>query len=323
MNFTHENTWNLTNTYGHLQYGHSLDRLFSIVISIYFISIIIGGVLFNGILIYVITQGKNRRTPGDTFMVNLAICDIITAVSTVSFDADFLLRGYYSYGTFICGLKETACLLALPSSIVNLLLLTVDRFFKITYPYKYMAIFTRRNVIWMLCVSWVYYLVVALFPVIYNGKAVIVKEGRCHVTFPNSYMFFLITINFVVPVFCILTMNVLIYQTAKRHAESIRRQESSVLMCKSRRKSNQSIFSTNYKAAKTIMTLVGLFLVCWLTYIILITINIACKECFPREIVWLGNAINFSSIPLNPVLYGLLNKTIRKLVVRLLCWKKH
>ena len=73
--------------------------------------------------------------------------------------------------------------------------------------------------------------------------------------------------------------------------------------------------SKNLKAAKRVALLVGVFLVCWLSYIVIVASNFICG-CNPRELTWIANVINYSSTAINPVLYGLLNKTIRQEVLR-------
>ena len=73
----------------------------------------------------------------------------------------------------------------------------------------------------------------------------------------------------------------------------------------------------NLKAAKRVALLVGVFLVCWLSYIVVVAINFLCG-CTPQELTWVANIVNYSSTAINPILYGLLNKTIRREVRNML-----
>ena len=77
--------------------------------------------------------------------------------------------------------------------------------------------------------------------------------------------------------------------------------------------------AVKYKAAKVIMKLVGLVVICWLSYIILSISNVLCDGCHPKEVTWGGSAINYSTVVFNPLLYGLLNKNIRKVLFREYC----
>ena len=65
----------------------------------------------------------------------------------------------------------------------------------------------------------------------------------------------------------------------------------------------------NFKAAKRIALIVGVCIACWLSYIIVIATNFICG-CNPRELTWIANGINYLSTITNPLLYGLLNKSI-------------
>ena len=49
----------------------------------------------------------------------------------------------------------------------------------------------------------------------------------------------------------------------------------------------------NFKAAKRVALLVGVFLICWLSYIIIVASNVLCL-CNPQELTWVGNIINYS-----------------------------
>ena len=261
--------------------------------------------------------GKSLHNISNVFIVNLSACDLITATSIIPFDTDFILRGYYNYGTFICGLKETAFMFSLSSSIINLLLLTLERFIQILYPYKHKNVFRRINVVVMLLLSWSYYGVIALFPLMYNPNAANGAGGTCFILLPPHYVTYQVTVNFFMPLLCILVMNVNIFRIAGRHAMCIQSQIDSLRRNTKRHKMVVvTSFLANYKAAKTIMVLVSLFLICWLPYMILVTANQICNLCSPREVTWVGNAINYSSIIFNPVLYGLNNRRLRKVVTR-------
>ena len=79
-----------------------------------------------------------------------------------------------------------------------------------------------------------------------------------------------------------------------------------------RRRNASAKIGANIKAAKRILLLVGVFVVCWLTYILSVAHNMACNGCHPRELTWMANVVNYSSCAINPMLYGLLNKTVRR-----------
>ncbi|XP_065653570.1 beta-2 adrenergic receptor-like [Hydra vulgaris] len=292
---------------GNVTFENALNAGTSSVLAGFFFVISFSGLIFNSVLIMIIYLDRNLHTITNTFIVNLAVSDLITASAVVPFDADFLLRSYYPYGKILCGFKETMFMLSLPSSVVNLLLLTFERFVATKFPFKKFQYFTTNKVILLITLSWIYTLNSALFPIYYEGiSAVTIKNRICYLTFPDSYAFYQIFGNFVVPVLIMVGIYIFLFSTVHKHKKQIRRNSiKTQLKCK-----------TNHKTIKSIFLLVGNFLVCWLTFIVLATSNMICNGCHPRVITWLGNLVIYSNVFINPMLYGLMNKNIRKSLVK-------
>ena len=62
-------------------FGHSLSETFVTSISIYFVVLIVGGVVFNILLIHTIATTHRLYSVSNVLIVNLALCDLITAVT--------------------------------------------------------------------------------------------------------------------------------------------------------------------------------------------------------------------------------------------------
>ena len=82
------------NHMGVIPYGHNIGNTFAILITIAFTLTTSVGVVFNPILIFtIVTDKKLRSKTSNIFMVNLAVGDLITAVSVTSLDTDIIQRG--------------------------------------------------------------------------------------------------------------------------------------------------------------------------------------------------------------------------------------
>lgn len=294
-------------------FGHGLEAHFSVPTAIYFLLIALCCFIFNILLILVIVKKPSLQSVTNTLIINLAVGDMIIAI-VVTMDAEFLLRGYYQHGVASCAVKESIFMFSLPSTVINLLLLTLERFVSIAYPYKHSIIFTKKKIFMILVFTWTYTLLVALFPVLYfHESPAEVFQGRCYTFIPQFYIPYQLSVHFVLPVVIIIVFNIALLIIASKHANKIRRQNSYL----SSRQHSTTVYPKlltylqNVKAAKT-MLLVGVFLVCWLSFIILVSTNISCNECHPRELTWTGSAVNYSSIAFNPLLYGMLNRPIRR-----------
>ena len=71
-------------------------------------------------------------------------------------------------------------------------------------------------------------------------------------------------------------------------------------------------FLSNVKAAKTISVIVCNVLLCWLVYIIVVAVNFL--GSYNPYITCAAQMVNSISVASNPVLYGLLNKSTRKII---------
>ena len=315
MNVTENNTANITCDLERTLF--STNRVFAIIVSIYFMLLILGGVTMNMILIHMICSRRKFKTISNTFIVNLSVCDLITAIITLPFETDFLLRGHFDHGDIACALKETVVMFSLASSIINLLLLTTERFVKIVFPYKYNESFTSSKVIILLLVSWVYLIIIALIPLMGGSNATNTDNDFCYLDIPITYLIYQILVNFTIPLFCILAMNTIVIRIASKHTCTIEKQKNYLQdVEESVSVEDKRLFYTNYKTTKIIMKLVGFIIASWFIYILLVILNVSFRECFPRELIWLGNVINYTNVIGNPLLYGFLNKGIRKAILR-------
>ena len=80
-----------------LFFGHNLSAEFSLVAGLCFLAVIVVAVICNGVLITCIVLTRRLHSALHVFIVNLAACDVITAVGSVPFDVDYMWRGFFPY----------------------------------------------------------------------------------------------------------------------------------------------------------------------------------------------------------------------------------
>ena len=313
MNGTFCSIANASNSsnYIHLDFYqyHSLDKTFATILAAFFVLIMIGGVVFNVILIYTICRNKALHSIKNYLILNLATCDLLRAVATLPFEPDYLVRGYFNYGTYLCGWKEIIFILSLPSSIINMLLLTSERVFILLYPFQYRRFFTRRNAMIILSFLWLYVIGVATYPIMVSRRAVCATQGRCYLDFSPNFGLFMVFGNFACPMLIVIGMNCAMFCIASAAIERRRNWSSNS-------NSAHAQFFTNYKAAKTIFVIVANVTLCWFTYICIVAMNFLCRPCFSHHLTYLGKCVNSTSVATNPILYGILNKSIRKFIIK-------
>jgi len=291
-----------------------LSPEFKMGITVYYIFLIVTGVLFNVILMATIISKRRLHSITNTFIVNMAFGDLVTSVFLVPFDVDLFVRGTFPHGVVMCGFREMSFLLSLPSSVNCLLLLTIERFISIVFPFHRIRYLRKNRAVIAIVATWTYNLFFALMPLFLSRQAVIVHEGHCILQYPLAYIYTQLGLNFLTPVIVIACLNIVLFHVASKHAISMKRR--SLVGTQHKIRPSMIKLGANLRAAKTVLLLVAVFLVCWLTFIVLGIWNTYCQSCHPRFVTYLGNAINYSSIMLNPILYGLRNSEIRRQIVR-------
>ena len=193
--------------------------------------------------------------------------------------------------------------LSLPASIINMLLLTIERLLILLFPLTYRKYITKPKVIVLLIITWLYVTVVAVYPFVRNPRAVVTDNQRCFIDFSMSYGFYQIIVDFAIPLACVFVLNVCIFKLSQRKA-SLRKD----LL-------HQKCLAVNMKAAKTILVILLNVSACWMTYIVIIGVNLS-SCCYSLSLTFVGKAVNSTSAATNPMLYGLLNTSIRKIIVK-------
>lgn len=285
--------------------GASLSQGFSIAMTILFTAIIVTSIIANALLILTIALSRHLYSITHVFIVNLAIGDVITALFVIPFDVSFMIHGYHTFGIVPCGFMHIGFLMSLPLAVLNLCLLTVERFLTISYPFKRHTYFTAPKITVMLISTWLYTLLISLAPVMHNSNILRVADGFCGLNVSIGFTIFHGVLNFLIPIIGILVLNFFIVRIANRHERRIH------ATIKDRKKHQKKLLSFR-KGAKRIMLLVGVCVFTWVTFIILVIWNTLCNVCHPRELTWIGNAINYSSVSVNPILYGIINTSIRR-----------
>ena len=184
------------------------------------------------------------------------------------------------------------------------MLLTLNKLLAFLYPIQHRDILTTRKISILLVTAWLYSMIIGCVPIIYDDAAVVTDNGACHLRLTLLYQIYQLVVNFAIPVICILVINVIIFRIAMQSVATTRRLSNGTL-------SKEMQMVKKWKRSRTIFTVVANESLCWFSYMIAVAASIACGGCLPLEVPWIMNAINYTSVTTNPLIYGLLNKSVR------------
>lgn len=200
---------------------------FVVVFSVFYVLIVIASLLGNTVVCLVILGTRSLRQSSDTwFVLSLGASDLLTTCLVIPFDLEqIIFQGKWSHGEIVCTVWTTAYLLAVPTSILNLLALSVHRFLTVKKPldrFKVSPMMTRGRVIAVIAALWLYSLFFSLVPIFgrKSGETSVVN-GFCFFNISVVYSVLCSVVNFLIPVLATCFIHCRIYQLAIKSRNSV------------------------------------------------------------------------------------------------------
>ena len=219
------------------------------------------------------------------------------------------------------------------ASICNLVVISIDRFLAITKPFQYQRRMTKKVGFSLIAFVWVYAMLWGTLSLIdwtagpKNNPHISVKKSLSHerTCGKNDKIYYTVAmaVAFFLPLLIVIVTYSCVFRVAFIQAKAV----ASLDPTKGKRHILREL-----KATKTIAVVIGVFIVCWLPFFILIVMSLWCAPCFDPFITnrALSYAIRITFIfvlpvmnsSLNPLIYTLFNKEFRSAFSRMLCRKR-
>ncbi|XP_001361197.4 neuropeptide CCHamide-1 receptor [Drosophila pseudoobscura] len=106
------------------------------IVPILFALIFVVGVLGNGTLIVVFLSVRQMRNVPNTYILSLALADLLVIITTVPLASTIYTVEYWPYGSFLCSLSEFMKDVSIGVSVFTLTALSGDRYFAIVDPLR-------------------------------------------------------------------------------------------------------------------------------------------------------------------------------------------
>uniref|UniRef100_A0A671MXG5 Muscarinic acetylcholine receptor n=1 Tax=Sinocyclocheilus anshuiensis TaxID=1608454 RepID=A0A671MXG5_9TELE len=132
--------------------GHSLWQVILIVIFTGLLSLI---TIIGNILVMVSFKvNRQLKTVNNYFLLSLAVADLIIGVISMNLYTAYIVMGQWAMGHWACDLWLAIDYVASNASVMNLLVISFDRYFSITRPLTYRAKRTTRRAGVMIGLAW-------------------------------------------------------------------------------------------------------------------------------------------------------------------------
>ncbi|XP_017267347.1 muscarinic acetylcholine receptor M5b [Kryptolebias marmoratus] len=145
-------------TSGNSSHPHSLLHPHSLweVITIATMSAIVSLITIVGNVLVMLSFKVNSqlKTVNNYYLLSLAFADLIIGVLSMNLYTTYILMGYWSLGNIACDLWLAVDYVASNASVMNLLVISFDRYFSITRPLTYRAKRTPKRAAIMIGLAW-------------------------------------------------------------------------------------------------------------------------------------------------------------------------
>lgn len=126
------------------------------------------------------------KTVNNYYLLSLAFADLIIGVFSMNLYTSYILMGYWALGSLACDLWLALDYVASNASVMNLLVISFDRYFSITRPLTYRAKRTPKRAAIMIGLAWLVSFVLWAPPILcwqyFVGKRT-VPERECQIQF--------------------------------------------------------------------------------------------------------------------------------------------
>ncbi|KAM6122629.1 histamine H2 receptor [Phoenicopterus ruber ruber] len=279
------------------------------------LAILIMITLFGNIIVCLaVTLDRRLRSLTNCIIVSLAITDLLLGLLVLPFSAFYELTKEWPFSSTLCNIYTSLDVMLCTASILNLFMISLDRYFAVTTPLRYSQLVTPSRVAVGLVVIWTVSLMVSFLPIHlgWNTNGTVVQNTapncnkECRLEVNSVYGLVDALLTFYIPLVIMCITYYQIFKIAREQAKRINHTWS--------HSSNTPMppMVKEHKATVTLAVVLGAFIVCWFPYFTVFTYRGMWGDSRVRGtpmsiVLWLG----YANSALNPILYGTLNRDFR------------
>ncbi|XP_061396697.1 dopamine receptor 2-like [Musca vetustissima] len=187
----------------------------------------------NSLVILAVIRERYLHTATNYFITSLAVADCLVGLVVMPFSALYeVLENTWFFGTDWCDIWRSLDVLFSTASILNLCVISLDRYWAITDPFSYPMRMTVKRAASLICAVWVCSSAIS-FPAILWWRAA--RDGempayKCTFTEHLGYLVFSSTISFYLPLLVMVFTYCRIYRAAVIQTRSLKIGTKQVLM---------------------------------------------------------------------------------------------
>ena len=278
-----------------------------------FFAIIFFFVVFGNFLtLLVMVLNHRMRTIPHLFLASLAISDFCLGTFILwPLGLPVTVTSKWPFSDATCQYEGYIAVFLSFTSIHQLALMAMNRYFRIVRPIKYRRYFTKTKTTIMIFMSWLYSIGAPL-PYILSGDKMVFHPFKffCYLQIDSGlFTACMVTVYVGLPSAVIFYCYFKIFKAVRIHNSNFQNNEVAT----------GTANVEEIKVTSTLFVIVVFFSLCWSPVLVIdIVDTIRERWTFPREVYLTYTFLVTISSALNPVIYGVLNKQFRKEYMKVL-----
>ena len=275
-------------------------------------------VIGNLLVCFAILANKSLRSkPTNLFLLSLAMSDFLTSAIAMPFDIEsLLLQGGWKHGAVMCLAFLTAYLITVPTSILTLLTISVDRYLNLRDPLRHFRrtqFMTKRKALILIVLIWLYCIIFAFLPILgwpFIKRSTKNELEQCLISYSVLYNILSNFLNFVLPLVTTCVFNNMMYCIACKHNDiSLNRVKSSYSS-----KDDAKAYASNLKQPRQPSCLWQPF-----SYFSIVSILYGEKNWnpYPSKVFYVLLMFGYLNSALNPFLFAFRNRQFKATYARI------
>ncbi|XP_029109781.1 trace amine-associated receptor 1-like [Scleropages formosus] len=280
-------------------------------------AVIIMTVFGNLLVIITIAQMKQLHTPTNFLVLSLAVADFLLGAMVMPPSMVRSLETCWYLGNVFCRIHSSTDIMLCNASLLNLLLISIDRYYAVCQPLHYHTRVINCVTVTMILTFWSLSAFILfgmmLFEMSTRNAEDIYRnsfhcEGSCSVLQSRMSSVISSVLVFFIPALVIIVLYLKILVIARRQACSI---QSRMCANVNLEKNKPSKNKTEHKATRTLAIVVGVYLACWAPWFLCNLISpdvVVASPIFMEMLIWLA----YFNSAINPVIYAFSFSWFRK-----------
>ena len=273
----------------------------------------------NTLLCIAFFKNNHLRSVTNIFVLTLAVSDIIMSLTCMPLSEGSLIAGEWIFGDLLCHIQGFLTHFLAFLSLQMMAITAVNRYFRVIKPDLYKKIFTpgyTSLIILSASLLSVGILGSITFAhhgnlfVFHPGKTICVNLYRSLISTQIYTTFSSVTFVFL-PAIVITWCYTKVFRSIRRHFRRLA----------ARTMSSASVNSLNpaeIVVTRTVFAIILAFFICWIPCIVIDLVDITRDGWFNRRVYLAYTYFAYTSSAINPIIYGIMNKSFRVECLKLL-----